>query len=176
MKETAPFVHGRGMRLRAKLAIARGDRHKRHARTFIRHFQNAPQDAQAEPSFASVAALPDWVLADHADREAIARVAALLYHRDAVDAEIDGTRLAALAQCVGENMFDVLCDCEPPAAKAEERQLPRPDGLSAIGHGLITASLPEALSHHFPGARGDGEIAELCNLAADIVARHRHMS
>ncbi len=176
MKQAAPPAQGRRARLRAKLAVVRGSRHKKHARTFITYFRDAAQNEQAEPAFAAVAALPDWVLADEADRDMIAKVAALLYHREAVDAEIDGARLAALSQSVGEDMFDALCDCQPPAAKAESRQLPRPDGLAAIGHGLMMAGLPQPLSHRFPGARGASDIAELCNLATEIVARHGHRS
>lgn len=173
MKEAAPISIGRGAQLRAKLAIARGSTRKHHARALIAHRQIGPQDAPTEPAFATVAALPNWVLADEADRDMIARVAALLYHRDAMDGEIDGTRLAALCHTVGEDIFDALCDCPPPVAVAEARQLPRPDSLSAIGHELMMASLPSALSDRFPGARGAEDIAALCDIAADIVARHR---
>jgi hypothetical protein len=173
LSEAAPFSIGRGAQLRAKLAIARGSTRKQHARAFIAQHRVGEQDPQAEPAFATVAALPDWVLADTADRDMIARVAALLYHRDAVDAEIDGARLAALSQAVGEDIFDALCDCPPPAGMADVRQLPRPDSLSAIGNALMMASLPLALSDRFPGARGAGDIAELCNAAAAIVAQHR---
>ena len=173
MSEAAPISIGRGAQLRAKLAIARGSTRKQHARAFIAQHRAGEQDPQAEPAFATVAALPDWVLADEADRDMIARVAALLYHRDAMDAEIDGARLAALSQAVGEDIFDALCDCPPPASMADVRQLPRPDSLSAIGNELMVASLPLALSDRFPGARGAGDIAQLCDTAADIVARHR---
>jgi hypothetical protein len=173
LNETGSFSVSRGGPLRAKLAIARGSTRKQHARAFIAQHQAGAQNLQAEPAFATVAALPDWVLADEASRDMIARVAALLYHRDAVDAEIDGARLAALSQAVGEDIFDALCDCPPPAVMADVRQLPRPDSLSAIGNELMRASLPLALSDRFPGARGAGDIAELCDTAADIVAHHR---
>jgi hypothetical protein len=174
MTDAAPLSLSRGGRLRAKLAVARGSARKRHARAFVAHQQGALQDAAIEPSFAAVAALPDWVISDDVERDVIAKVAALLYHRDAVDAEIDGARLAALSQIVGEDLFDDLCDCPLPAVMAETRQLPRPDSLLAIGQELMTASLPRALSHRFPGARGAMNIAALCDMAAEIVVRHRH--
>jgi hypothetical protein len=130
MTEAVPISASRGGRLRAKLAVARGNARKRHARAFIARQQGALQDAPIEPSFAAVAALPDWVLSDDAERDLIAKVAALLYHRDAVDAEIDGARLAALSQVVGEDLFDDLCNCPLPTAMAETPRLPRPDVAS----------------------------------------------
>jgi hypothetical protein len=176
MTEAAPLPFRRGAQLRAKLAVARGTGRKKHARAFMARNGSQTQDMLVEPTFDAVAALPDWVLANDADRDLIARVAALLYHRDAVDAEIDGARLAALSQSVGEEIFDALCDRPPPATMAEARQLPRPDDLSVIGQELMMASLPQALSDRFPGALGAADVAALCDIAAAIVARHRDRS
>lgn len=175
MRDIAAVSISRGTQLRAKLAVARGSNRKRHARTFLARTQSSPCNAQAEPTFASVAALPDWILADDSVQDLIAKVAALLFHRNAVDAEIDGARLADLSKSVGEDIFDALCDCPPPLAAAETMHLPRPDSLPDIGKDLMAASLPQSLSHRFPGALDAADLAALCDLAVTIVVRHRHL-
>jgi hypothetical protein len=176
MIESQHAPSSRGAHLRAKLAAVRGNTRKKHARAFIALYRPSADYAQDELTFATVAATPDWVLADQTQRDIIAKVAALLYHREGVDAEIDGNRLAALSQMVGEDIFDALCDCALPVAKAEGRHLPRPDNLSAIGHELMSASLPAALSAQFPSAKSATDLADLCNIAAEIVANHTPIS
>lgn len=68
-------------------------------------------------------------------REVIAQLVALLDARRAIDSELNGSRLGALAYKVGEARFDYLCDAAIPPALYDRGRitLPDPDNLNALG-------------------------------------------
>jgi hypothetical protein len=72
-------------------------------------------------------------------RHAIAELVALLDARPAIDAELNGTRLGALASHVGEAQFDRVCDTVlAPALYARAgAMLPDPHMLRAVGETIL---------------------------------------
>ncbi len=104
--------------------------------------------------FGDLPKLPDWLDASEEQRKRIAAVAGLLRHRRAIDAELSGPRLAALAAAVGEPLFDAVCEAEVPEMAGAEK-LPPPERVLAAGEQLLEAALPLALANRFPGARDD---------------------
>lgn len=121
--------------------------------------------ASGQPAmgFGDLAKLPDWLDAPDGQRARIAAAAGLLRHRRAIDAELSGPRLAALAAAVGEPLFDAVCEAEVPEMAGAEK-LPPPERVLAAGAQLLEAALPLALQDRFPGARDDA-------VARDLLAR-----
>ncbi|GAA0745340.1 hypothetical protein CA233_20865 [Sphingomonas sp. ABOLD] len=109
---------------------------------------------QPPVSFGDLAKLPDWLDAPEAQRARIAAAAGLLRLRRAIDTELSGPRLAALAAAVGEPLFDAVCEAEVPEIVSAEK-LPSPERVLAVGTQLLEAALPLALQDQFPGARDD---------------------
>jgi hypothetical protein len=93
----------------------------------------------SEPAFA------DWQRQRRIDRlieghrHAIAELVALLDARPAIDAELNGTRLGALASHVGEAQFDLVCDAALATAIYERGSgaLPDPHMLQALGEAIL---------------------------------------
>jgi hypothetical protein len=91
------------------------------------------------PEFRDLAQLPDWAL-DADARESVLCVAALLYFRPQIDREINGRKLAQLAEAFGEDQVDLACSAQrlPPTMLAPDSQpLPSPDAIHAIGNSLM---------------------------------------
>ncbi|WP_157084655.1 hypothetical protein [Sphingomonas pituitosa] len=118
--------------------------------------------------FGDLAKLPDWLDATDEQRARIAAAAGLLRHRRAIDAELSGLRLAALAGAVGEPLFDAVCEAEAPEGIGPEK-LPPPQRVLAAGTQLLEAALPLALQDRFPGARDDAVARDLLARAQRIV-------
>lgn len=118
--------------------------------------------------FGDLAKLPDWLSASEAQRARIAAAAGLLRHRRAIDAELSGPRLAALAAAVGEPLFDSVCAADVPELAGAET-LPPPERVIAAGAQLLEAALPLALQDRFPGARDDAVARDLLARAQAIV-------
>ncbi|PVX28369.1 hypothetical protein [Sphingomonas pokkalii] len=124
--------------------------------------------AQGRPAvrFGDLAKLPAWLDVPVERRSRIAAAAGLLRYRPAIDAEISGPRLAALAAAVGEALFDAVCEA-PVTGTIDADKLPPPDRVIEAGALLLEAGLPLALRDQFPGARDDG-------VARDLLAKaHR---
>ncbi|WP_139810006.1 hypothetical protein [Sphingomonas azotifigens] len=115
---------------------------------------------QSVVCFGDLAKLPDWLDAPEAQRARIAAAAGLLRHRRAIDAELSGPRLAALAAAVGEPLFDTVCEAEVPEMVGAEK-LPPPERVLAAGRQLLEAALPLALQDQFSGARDDAVARDL---------------
>lgn len=126
------------------------------------------------PDFAEVAALPDWVLWDQNDRNRLAKAVATLCHRPAIDQELSGAKLGALAETVGEQLFEALChdrvalDTENPYWSQE---LPRPEDLQVFGERLMHAALPKFCADRYPGADDDADAHECVAEAMAICAQ-----
>jgi len=126
--------------------------------------------ASGQPAvrFGDLAKLPDWLDAPEEQRVRIAAAAGLLRHRRAIDAELSGPRLAALAAAVGEPLFDAVCEADVPEIAGAEK-LPPPERVLASGTQLLEAALPLALQDRFPGARDDA-------VARDLLARAQRIA
>lgn len=93
-------------------------------------------------------ALPDFAdlqrkdRVDHlanARRDDVAPLVALLDARKAIDAELNGNRLGAIADMVGEERFDRICDVQIPSSIYElgAATLPQPGSLMRRGETLM---------------------------------------
>jgi hypothetical protein len=124
--------------------------------------------------FADISQLPEWVSWSDDEQGLLAKSAAILQHIRAIDQELSGVRLAAIAQTVGDDIFDQLCT-EAYTILDDSYQwptrLPRPEDLTKIGMDILYSSLPTILSHRFPGAEGNAQATVLTNLAAGICAQ-----
>lgn len=69
---------------------------------------------QAPASMAGLLSTPAWHRADRVARGRIARAAALIALRPAIDREVRGGPLGALARAAGEPLFDAVCVLDMP--------------------------------------------------------------
>lgn len=100
------------------------------------------------PTFAALAAWPEWLGLPEDRQRRIAAVAALLGAREALAGEIDGARLRAYADAVGSEALEAIVAAEDAGSAA----LPPPEGLARQSARLLAASL-------------DSRAAELAGLA-----------
>jgi hypothetical protein len=123
------------------------------AARFARHIAG-----EAEPNFA------DWQRRRQIDRMVaarrgeIARLVALLDARAAIDRDLNGSRLSALAACVGEAQFDRVCEAGI-AWDLYQRgcsKLPDPHLLQDLGEALLQSFVRSA------------DALELANIAVAI--------
>ncbi len=159
--------------LRARLALVRGTAHGGRAAAF-RAAQLGEQIA--EPDFATLAALPDWLLWSDADQVQLAKVVALLMHRSGIDHELSGSKLAALSDAVGEDIFDLVCEAVLPASVGANHVLPRPEDIESIGRDIMNRALPLHMASRYVGAIGDGMSASHCRIAADLLLEAKRSS
>ncbi len=111
------------------------------AARFARHIAG-----EAEPAFA------DWQRRRQIDRMVasrrgeIAKLVALLDARAAIDRDLNGSRLSALAACVGEAQFDHVCEAEIASAVYERgcTKLPDPQRLQDLGEALLQSFVRSA--------------------------------
>ncbi len=152
--------------LRAKLAMLNGHGRRGRSRRFLEN-----RDGYPAPNFASVAAVPNWMLMDDAAKRGIAKSVALLVRRDAIDRELSGKRLGALADAVGHQILEALCDCPAPEVRdiwGRSGLLPRPEDLEELGSPILEAALPLSLKDRYPGATDDANARALVTIATRI--------
>ncbi len=148
-------------RLRALAAIAPDTRGRRFA---------ARVRGEALPVFDDLVAMPVWGALADADRDRVARAAALIEARPAIDRAIDGVRLAALVEAVTEDVFDAVCALPLDNDIASSSQLlPRPDRLDARGREILARAVPVALARAVPGAAGDARMRRIADAAVMVI-------
>lgn len=94
-------------------------------------------ESGARPGFAALADWPEWLALTEDRRERVGAIAALLGARDALVAEIDGSRLRAYARVVGGDALEAIVALD----EAGSATLPPPEALPALSAGLLAASL-----------------------------------
>jgi hypothetical protein len=120
------------------------------------------------PTFADLAAVPRWLMLPNEEQARVAMAAALLRVKSALDHELSGHKLAAIAEMVGEDLFDAvtaLPDCDEAITSA----LPRPEDLTADGGHILHRSLPTCFATRFPEAANDADARALAETAFDLV-------
>ncbi len=121
--------------------------------------------------FADIAILPQWLSLSDDARNQLAISVAILHHKCAIDMELSGARLAAIAETIGDALFDHLCDAAgniSAIAQDGPTRLPRPEDFQQVGMTMMLEGLPAALSHRYPQARGNLYAANLTQVAAKI--------
>lgn len=80
-----------------------------------------------------------WRMVPAERADALAVVAALIYHRPQIDRSVDGATLRGIAGHVGEDLFDAACDVEPDPAIATSTAdtLPHAGRYRNIGFSLM---------------------------------------
>jgi hypothetical protein len=124
--------------------------------------------------FADIAQLPEWISWSDEEQGLLAKSVAILQHIRAIDQELSGVRLAAIAQTVGDDIFDQLCNSAHTIADDNDQwptRLPRPEDLTKIGMDILFSGLPIQLSSRFPAANDNAQAAALSKLAAGICAQ-----
>lgn len=156
--------------LRQKLHYVRGHSFGGRAARFREQLSDSPAKT-LRLDFASVATLPDWILASEAEQVRVGLSAAILKERQAIERELSGGRLASIAALVGADLFERLCDAILPEGLVNpgSGRLPRPEDFATIGAGLRRAALPTSLRG---SDESEGESAEarlLCAIAARLI-------
>ncbi len=157
--------------LRAQLALAR-DIYPSSRGQYFRHMFIS--EGPAPLAFSDVSALPHWLSWSLENRDSLSLATAILYHRPAIERELSGAKLGALADKVGPSIFDHLCNEEFDDTiniGFLSNQLPRPEDLPGIGDRLMYSSLPAAFAQTFPAATGDKEANILVTFAAILIKR-----
>lgn len=167
---SAADVERRSAGLRASLSAIAPDKTRYRSAKFRRILSGVTSPAI---SFADIAILPEWIsLADDA-RDMLAISVAVLHHNRAIDMELSGARLAAIAGTIGDDLFDKLCHAAstiPAIADAGPTRLPRPEDLQHIGMAMMREGLPAALSHQYPQACSNAYASNLTQVATTICA------
>jgi hypothetical protein len=153
----------RTVKLRQKLTYLRGHHRSKRAVQFERRLETA-QPIVKDADFNSIATLPDWILLRDEDQVLIGLCAAILNERDAIDRELSGERLIAIAAVVGGELFEKLCEVtltdnlQTFVDTPMSQLLSRPEDLHTIGHQIRLLAMEKG-SH----AR------RLCDIAADLI-------
>ncbi len=137
----------------------------------------ARKEAQVLPRFSSIGALPHWVLLDQAQQRQVALTVAALHYRAQIDQEINGAKLGAIADEMGETLFDKSCLAAIPAPELcalQDCLLPRPDQMEQQGMAIMTCALPLEMAGEWPGAQGASQwrplIDDACELTLSVVS------
>lgn len=155
----------RKARLSALAALCPDSRGRRFARR---------RAGEPAPRFADLAAVPDWITLPSAMQQDVAVAAALIAARPAIDREIDGARLAALAAVAGEALFDRVCSENLTGDMGGAAgTLPRPDLLPMIGARILEAALPPAFGGSYPAAAGDDRALQIAQKAVALATGAR---
>ncbi len=166
---TVPGV--RSAIIREKLHVIRGHRSGGRAA----RFRSRQAGTAMEPDFLCVAALPDWALADGKRQEIVGLGAAILEERGAIERELSGGRLAAIAALVGSELFERLCEAplgQAPLGEAGNGaggRLPRPEDFIAKGEFLRRCAMPAALRGSECSESDAARARHLCKLAASLI-------
>lgn len=104
------------------------------AQRFVQRLNRLP-----EPSFADLQRKRTFDRINTEMGESIAALIALLDARPALDSELNGSRLQAMALAVGEDRFDRLCNAEipDPIYQRGATTLPSVDALVQHGEALL---------------------------------------
>ena len=96
-------------------------------------------NGEHELSFADLVNPPAWKETAKTNRNDLAVTMALLKARPAIDSELNGQKLANLADFVGEDRFDCVCEADISIFEwgAHDAQLPNPMELLEEGEALI---------------------------------------
>ncbi len=160
----------RSVVLRQKMQHIRG--HSFGGRA-VRFRRRQPSDCAmaSVPDFASVAALPDWILASEEEQVRIGLSAAILKERQAIERELSGGRLACIAALVGTDLFERLCDSTLPDSVdgSGSSRLPRPEDFIASGTTLRRAAMPAAFRNTDVSESDAAEARLLCTIASRLV-------
>ncbi len=152
----------RTVKLRQKLAYLRGQNRSKRAIKFNQRLE-AVQPGVDETDFNRTASLPDWILLPDEDQALIGLSAAILSERDAIDRELSGERLIAIAATVGDELFEKLCEVTLFDNTAHNTDMPmsqllsRPEDFLAIGHDIRLRAVH------------DNYARSLCDIAASVV-------
>jgi hypothetical protein len=124
----------------------------------------------AGPNFADLAAVPRWLMLADDAQVPVAMAAGLLRHKGALNRELSGKKLAALAEVVGEDLFDAVAAL--PVDEADKSNaLPTPETLAADGWSILHRGLPAPFATRFPNAANDTDARTLAETAFDLVQR-----
>jgi hypothetical protein len=167
---TAAF--SRSAIIRQKLQHVRGHRFVGRAARFRSRQQGVGAEAVFVLDFAGVASLPDWIVADHERQHLIGLAAAILQERDAIERELSGDRLAAIAALVGEDLFERLCDIPLPDTidSVSAARLRRPEDFAAIGAELRRSAMPAPLRNADVTDANAAKARLFCDRAASAIA------
>lgn len=89
--------------------------------------------------------LPDWTLLPSDKQARVARIAGLMLHRAAIDSELSGARLSALASALDEDVFDAACAAEVAPDFSGASELPTAKEVVERGWAALHGSLPDSL-------------------------------
>jgi hypothetical protein len=131
----------------------------------------ARKNAETLPQFANLAALPHWVLLDPAGQRTVALTVAALHYRTHIDHEINGAKLGAIANEMGEALFDKVCLAAIPGDDSRAQNdglLPRPEQMEDHGLTIMTKALPSEMESQWPGAQGANEWRPLIDSAYEL--------
>jgi hypothetical protein len=161
----------RSAKIRKKLQHLRGHRFGGRAAKFRSFQEHQPVQQPSALDFGCVASVPDWIVADPDRQHMIGLAAAILQERDAIERELSGDRLAAIAALVGNDLFEQLCDLSLPEdiESGCSGRLPRPEDFAIIGAALRRAAMPAALRDGQPGDLDPAKARMLCDQAADLI-------
>jgi hypothetical protein len=173
MKAGSAKLLPRSANIRQKLQHLRGHRYGSRATRFKQCLAASDERAHTLLDFDTLAALPDWALFDDARQIMVGLGAAILDERGAIDRELSGERLAAIAALVGDDIFDRLCDWPLPNSISVNAtgHLPRPEDFSTIGANLRRWAMPASLRKEAI-SNADAERARLlCHLSANLTEK-----
>jgi hypothetical protein len=124
----------------------------------------------AGPTFADLAAVPRWLMLVPEDQARVAMTVGLLLHKAALDRELSGQKLAALADVFGEDLVDAVASL-PSVESSETNSMPPPETLVDEGWSILHRGLPAPFAARFPNAANDAEARMLAEAAFDLVQR-----
>jgi hypothetical protein len=171
MKTGSAKLLPRSASIRQKLQHLRGHRLGVRAARFKQSLAAADGQAHSLLDFDTVAALPDWALFDDTRQIMVGLGAAILDERGAIDRELSGDRLAAIAALVGADIFERLCDLPLPNSISvnPKGHLPRPEDFATIGANLRRWAMPAALREKGISNADADRARLLCLLSASLI-------
>jgi hypothetical protein len=122
------------------------------------------------PTFADLAAVPRWLMLTAEEQARIAMAAGLLQYKGALDRELSGQKLSALADFFGETLVDAVAAL-PSVELTEANSLPPPETLVAQGWSILQRGLPAPFATHFSQAANDPDARALAEAAFNLVQR-----
>lgn len=123
----------------------------------------------AGPSLSDLAAVPRWLMLPKEQQTKMAMAAGLLPHKNALDRELSGQKLSALANVFGEDLVDAVAAL-PSAVSSEHGSLPTPETLISEGWSILHRGLPTPFAGRFPNAANDADARSIAEKAFDLVA------
>jgi hypothetical protein len=124
----------------------------------------------ANPTFTDLAAVARWLMLPSDEQARVAMAAGLLQHKNALDRELSGQKLAALADVIGEDLVDAVAAL-PSEESVETNSLPPPETLVAEGWSILHRGLPDPFVTRFPQAANDADARARAETAFELVQR-----